>query len=70
MVSARYFLEWRGRRLYLPELLSPGTAHVIHSDERGGRFRFRLTITHRLLGPLFVQNWLFADDDETRGGQT
>jgi len=63
MVSQRYFLEWRGRRLTLPNLLSPGTAHVIHSDEGGGRFRFQLTITHPLLGPLFVQDGLFADPD-------
>ena len=65
MVSQRYFLEWRGRRLYLPDLLSPGTAHVIHSDEGSGVFRFRLTIAHPLLGSLFVQDGLFSDDDET-----
>ena len=62
MVSQQYFLEWRGRRAYLPALLTPGTAHVIHSDEGGGRFRFRLTITHRALGALFVQDGRFADD--------
>ncbi len=65
MVSQRYFLEWRGRRLYLPDLLSPGTAHVIHSDEGSGVFRFRLTIAHRLLGTLFFQDGLFSDGDET-----
>ncbi len=70
MVSERYFLEWRGRRVYLPELLSPGTAHVIHSDEGCGLFRFRLTITHRFLGPLFVQDGLFTDDDQSHGRQT
>ena len=62
MVSQAYFLEWRGRRLYLPTLLTPGTAHVIHSDEGGGRFRFRLTIAHPLLGCLFSQDGRFADD--------
>jgi len=68
MVSERYFLELRGRRLYLPALLSPGTAHVTHSDEGHGNFRFRLSITHRLLGTLFFQDGLFSDD-ETLGGQ-
>ncbi len=62
MVSQAYFLEWRGRRVYLPDQLSPGTAHVIHSDEGGGLFRFRLTITHPLLGRLFTQDGRFADD--------
>ena len=66
MVSRRYFLEWRGRRLSLPDLLSPGTAHVIHSDEGGGLFRFRLTIAHRLLGTLIFQDGLFSDGDKTR----
>jgi len=70
MVSQRYFLEWRGRRLCLPDLLSPGTAHVIHSDEGGGLFRFRLTITHPLLGPLFVQDGLFTDDDRIPSNRT
>ncbi len=65
MVSERYFLEWRGRRLYLPNLFSPGTAHVVHSDEGGGVFRFRLTIAHRLLGTLFFQDGRFSDGDET-----
>lgn len=62
MVSRAYFLEWRGRRIPLPALLSPGTAHVIHSDEGGGRFRFRLTITHPALGCLFSQDGHFADE--------
>ncbi|MDX1576096.1 MAG: DUF4166 domain-containing protein [Kiloniellales bacterium] len=62
MVSQAYFLEWRGRRIYLPAPLTPGTAHVIHSDEGGGRFRFRLIITHPVLGCLFSQDGRFADD--------
>lgn len=61
MVSQCYFLELFGRRFYLPDLLSPGTAHVIHTDEGQGVFRFRLTITHRLLGTLFRQNGRFSE---------
>lgn len=70
MVSQNYFLEWRGRRFTLPDLLSPGTAHVIHSDEGGGLFRFRLTIAHRLLGTLIYQDGLFSDGDGIRERRT
>ncbi len=68
MVSQRYFLELFGRRVFLPHWLTPGTAHVVHSDEGGGNFRFRLTITHRLLGRLFHQDGQFTEGRLFDGG--
>ncbi len=54
---------WRlGRwQIPLPRLLSPGAAHVVHEDLGDGRFRFAMTIRHRLLGLLFYQDGIFQD---------
>ena len=54
-VSKRYFWEGFGRRFYLPDLLTPGRAHVSHTDLGDGEFRFLITITHPLLGETFFQ---------------
>lgn len=63
-MSLRYF--WRiGRWLIgLPHVLTPGTAHVIHQDLGQGRFRFSMTIRHRLLGTLFQQSGVFEREGE------
>lgn len=61
-VSTRYFWEGLGFRIYLPHLLSPGTAHVVHEDVGHGRFRFTITITHALLGRMFYQDGIFAEE--------
>ena len=59
-LSQRYFWCVLGRRICLPHLLSPGTAHVIHRDLGDGRFRFIMTFRHRLFGSLFYQDGVFA----------
>ncbi len=61
-LSQRYFWRIGGFTLNLPHLLSPGTAHVVHADLGGGRFRFTMRIRHRLLGTVFYQDGIFARD--------
>lgn len=58
-LSRRYFWRIGGWTLWLPHLLSPGTAHVIHADLGSGRFRFTLSIRHPLLGTVFYQGGVF-----------
>ncbi len=63
-VSQRYFWQVGRLRLPWPALLSPGTAHVVHTDQGRGLFRFTITITHRLFGRLFHQDGLFSEEGE------
>jgi hypothetical protein len=66
--SMGYYVEcpglvWHGRRHWacripLPEWL-PGRTCVAHHDIGGGRFRFTMTIRHRLLGELFHHDGVF-----------
>jgi hypothetical protein len=70
-LSTRYFLRVGGRYLPLPHALSPGTAHVIHRDLAGRRFRFTMTIHHPWLGTLFHQDGVFEEQAEAqRNGAT
>jgi hypothetical protein len=48
-------------RLRLPDLFTPGAAHVVHQDLGGGRFRFALTFRHPWLGETFHQDGVFDD---------
>ncbi|AXQ30135.1 DUF4166 domain-containing protein [Solimonas sp. K1W22B-7] len=58
-LSLRYFWQPGGRLRWLPGLLSPGVAHVIHEDLGDGRFRFAMTIHHPWFGTLFQQDGVF-----------
>jgi hypothetical protein len=58
-LSVRYFWRIGRRQIQLPHFLTPGTAHVIHQDLGRGRFRFTMTIHHRLFGTLFQQDGVF-----------
>lgn len=62
--SQAYFATLGPMRLPLPMLLSPGRAHVIHTDMGGGTFRFTLIFTHPLLGETLFQDGLFRDPPE------
>ena len=61
--SSRYFLALGRWHLPLPALLSPGVCRVSHRDLGAGRFRFTLTMTHRLWGQTFHQTGVFADPE-------
>lgn len=72
--SAGYYVElpgfrWRGRRygawrLKLPSWFLPGRTCVAHRDLGGGRFRFTMTVHHRLLGELFDHDGVFHSAGE------
>ncbi|MDR3417102.1 MAG: DUF4166 domain-containing protein [Nevskia sp.] len=61
-LSLRYFFTLGRRRIPLPRLLTPGTAHVIHADLGHGRFRFAMTFHHDWLGTLFHQDGVFHQE--------
>jgi len=58
-LSLRYFWRVGARVLQLPRLLTPGTAHIVHTDLGQGNFRFTMTIHHDLFGTLFEQDGVF-----------
>jgi hypothetical protein len=60
-VSTRYFFHIGRREIALPDLLTPGPIHVVHTDLGDGRFRFTLTARHKLLGDTFSQDGIFHD---------
>jgi len=57
--STGYCLDLGRWRLPIPGLLTPGEAHVVHSDEGGGWFRFTMSFRHRLFGETYFQDGLF-----------
>lgn len=63
--STGYCFELGRWRLPIPSLLTPGAAHVIHSDEGNGWFRFTMTFRHRLFGETYFQQGLFHQADDT-----
>lgn len=60
--STRYFWRRGQRSLALPRWLSPGEMHVVHADLGGGWFRFRIAVTHPLLGETLFQDGIFAEE--------
>jgi len=59
--STNYFIRWGKLRLPIPLWLTPGRTLVEHIDERNGKFRFRLTMTHPLFGRTIYQDGVFSD---------
>jgi len=59
--SAGYFWRVRGRRLKIPDWMTPGRMTVIHREERAGRFSFTLIVTHALFGVTIQQVAFFRD---------
>lgn len=59
--SAGYFVRLAGRRLALPQWLTPGTIEVVHREERDGEFSFSLELTHRWFGLIIRQVAFFRD---------
>jgi hypothetical protein len=57
--STGYCLEVGRWRLPIPHLLTPGDAHVVHSDEGNGWFRFTMSFRHQLFGETYFQEGLF-----------
>lgn len=59
--SERYFFEIGHLRLTIPRFAEPGAMKIVHRDEGGGQFSFRLTLSHPLLGRLVHQLAYFRD---------
>lgn len=60
--SCGYFIEIAGYRVAIPHWLAPGEMKIVHREEEaGGRFSFRLTLTHARVGRLLHQLALFDD---------
>lgn len=57
--STCYFLQLGSCRILLPDWLTPGQTHVIHTDLGDGNFRFTINMTHTLLGRTFFQDGIF-----------
>jgi Domain of unknown function (DUF4166) len=62
--STGYCIEVGRWRLPIPRLLTPGDAHVIHSDEGNGWFRFTMSFCHRLFGETYFQQGLFHQTED------
>ena len=62
--STGYCFELGRWRLPIPSLLTPGAAHVVHSDEGDGWFRFTMSFRHRWFGETYFQEGLFHQADE------
>ena len=59
--SKNYFLELFGRRLFVPEWLTPGTLYVTHAELPDGKFSFTLQIFHPRFGLLLRQMAIFRE---------
>ena len=59
--SRRYFLTLGAWRVTIPDLLTPGRAHVVHEERGGGTFRFTLDFDHPWFGRTLWQDGLFRD---------
>ena len=59
--SAGYFFSFGRVRLALPRALMPGDMEIVHEDEGGGAFLFKLTLRHAMLGVLVKQTARFRD---------
>jgi hypothetical protein len=59
--SARYFVKLLGRRLWLPDALTPGSLSVTHMECGDGRFSFTLDVTHPRFGLLIHQRAVFRE---------
>lgn len=62
-LSQSYFWRFAGLSFRLPDWLTPGVAHVVHSDLGEGWFRFEMTMRHRLLGETFYQDGTFKEKE-------
>jgi hypothetical protein len=59
--SRGYFFQLLGRRLRLPNWLTPGTIYVTHAELADGKFSFTLQIVHPRFGLLIRQMAIFRE---------
>ncbi len=59
--SDHYYIRLSGRRYRLPECLTPGQLTVTHTETGPRRFRYTLSLKHRLFGELVYQTAIFEE---------
>ncbi|MDO9222254.1 MAG: DUF4166 domain-containing protein [Caulobacter sp.] len=59
--SRYYFAGIGPLRLRIPDILTPGRAHVVHRDRGGGTFVFSMDFNHPWLGRTLFQEGVFRD---------
>jgi len=59
--SAGYFLQLFGRRIALPDWITPGALSVLHAELGDGRFSFTLQLVHPRFGLLIRQMAAFRE---------
>jgi hypothetical protein len=59
--SAGYFLALGRVRVPIPGFLAPGAMEIAHEDQGDGRFLFKLSLRHCVLGVLVSQTAWFRD---------
>jgi Domain of unknown function (DUF4166) len=59
--SAGYFVDVLRRRVWLPDVLTPGALTVTHAELGNSRFSFTLDVTHPRLGLLIHQHAAFRE---------
>lgn len=60
-VSRQFYVEVLGWRFVFPKILQPGCMEVVHRDLDGGKFRFSMTLRHRVFGMMLYQDGVFED---------
>lgn len=60
--SRRFFWQWRGLRVMIPPLLTPGRTVVRQRALDDGGFEFLLDVRHPLLGRVYYQVGDFIED--------
>lgn len=64
--SYRYFWKVLKYKIPLPNWLTPGQTHVIHTDLGNGEFTYTISMTHQQLGQTFYQHGVFHCKGETK----
>ncbi|MGE3713282.1 MAG: DUF4166 domain-containing protein [Alphaproteobacteria bacterium] len=68
-VSNKYLIQIGQYWLPIPHTLTPGELHVEHIDEGQGRFRFRMSMTHKWFGQTFYQDGVFEASQNYNAGK-
>ncbi|MGH1419736.1 MAG: DUF4166 domain-containing protein [Hyphomicrobiaceae bacterium] len=59
--SSGYFFESFGRRIWLPEWMTPGAMEIVHTQLPDEKFSFRLTLLHPVFGRVLDQIAFYRD---------
>lgn len=69
-VSTKFYLQLFGKRISLPNFLSPGTLRVTHRDLGSDQFQFVLEVDHPVFGQLAFQDGYFKEEEMKNATRT